>query len=95
MFVQKAKIENGTIEYNILGKIKADELEFGLADANYIHEQISPASQWSVVHNLGKRPSVSVVDSSGRVVFGEINYIDNNTLMIKFKYQFAGKAYCN
>src|SRR5213075_3591459 len=42
--------------------------------SSYRHIQTVPAAMWTIVHNLGFYPNVSVVDSSGREVVGEINY---------------------
>ena len=95
MWIQKAEIIDGEIKYNILGKIKLNELEIGIGDKHYIHEQSSASNVWHVVHNLDKKPSVSSVDSSGTVVYGNIEHINDNELKITFKYPFSGTAYCN
>lgn len=57
--------------------------------------QMIPAGTWSIIHNLGKFPSVTVVDSGGTVVDGNVNYIDDNTIEIEFSFSFSGKAYLN
>lgn len=95
MFIQKAEIIDGEIKYNILGKVKRIELESGIADKHYIHEQSSASNVWNVIHNLGKNPAVSTVDSSGKVVYGNIEHITDNEMKITFNYPFSGKAYCN
>lgn len=64
-------------------------------DLNYTHTQNSAATQWDVAHNLGKFPSVTVVDSGGSHVVGEILYLTINTLRLLFSAAFAGKAYLN
>lgn len=64
-------------------------------DTTYVHVQLAPLSTWNVVHNLGKYPSVMVVDSADSVVVGEIQYIDANSLTITFSSAFGGKAYIN
>ena len=53
----------------------------------------SSTAIWS--KNLGKFPSVSVVDSANDEVIGEVTYIDTNSLTIKFTAAFSGKAYLN
>lgn len=65
------------------------------ADLSYIHTQGIASDTWSVNHNLGKYPSVSIVDSSGNSVIGEIQYTSVNALTIKFIGAFTGYAYCN
>lgn len=67
----------------------------GGADAHYRHVQSTPASTWTVVHNLGKRPAVSVVDSSGRVVIGDVIYDSDDQVRLLFSAAFSGEAYFN
>lgn len=65
------------------------------ADKNYIHKQQSASDIWTVVHNLGKYPSITVVDSAGTVVTGEIILQTTEQAVISFNGAFSGKAYCN
>ncbi|MEI6296280.1 MAG: hypothetical protein WCO84_01360 [bacterium] len=62
---------------------------------SYIHNQILALDTWLVNHPLNKFPSVSVVDSADSVVIGEVQYIDENNLIISFTAVFSGKAYLN
>jgi hypothetical protein len=61
----------------------------------YIHRQNSPSDVWFISHNLGKLPSVSVVDSAESIVYGDIEYINENSLTVSFIGAFSGKAYLN
>ena len=65
------------------------------ADKNYIHKQQVASNLWTVVHNLGKYPSITVVDSAGTVVTGEIVLQTTEQAVISFNGAFSGKAYCN
>jgi len=68
------------------------------ADGNSLtfnYSQIAPSALWYIEHNLGKRPSVTIVDSGGSVVIGGIQYIDNNNITITFSAAFSGNAYLN
>ena len=67
----------------------------GGGDKNYVHVQNNPSASWTASHNLGKRPAVVVVDSADEVVYGEIEYIDDNTVTLTFVGAFSGKAYFN
>ena len=58
-------------------------------------EQAQAAKVWTITHGLGKRPSVTVVDSAGTAVIGEIEYLDDNTVRLTFCSAFSGTAYCN
>lgn len=62
---------------------------------NYVFTQIASSDLWTINHNLGRHPSVTVVDSAGSFVVGEITYIDTNTLQINFSSEFSGKVYLN
>jgi hypothetical protein len=66
-----------------------------VTDARYTFTQAVPSASWSVTHGLDKFPSVDVVDTSGNVVEGDIQYIDSNNVTITFSASFAGKAYFN
>lgn len=64
-------------------------------DKHFTYTQLSAASTWNITHNLGKFPSVSVVDSANNVVIGDIQYTNTNELTITFNASFSGKAYLN
>lgn len=64
-------------------------------DKNFTFIQSTSAAVWTITHNLGKRPSVSVVDSAGTNVVGAVNHNSNNELTITFSSAFKGTAYLN
>ena len=64
-------------------------------DKNFVYEQATPSDVWRVLHNLNKRPSITVVDSAENVVVGAYEYLDNNRVILKFNSAFIGKAYFN
>jgi len=64
-------------------------------DKAYTHTESPAASVWNVEHGLNKYPSVSVVDSAGTHVVGDLEYVDSNNLTITFASAFSGKAYIN
>ena len=61
----------------------------------FIFNQGVPALTWNIQHNLGKFPSITVIDTGNTVVNGEYTYVDNNNVTLKFSAPFAGKAYLN
>jgi hypothetical protein len=67
----------------------------GPGSATYTHTQGTLAATWNVVHNLGKYPSVSVVDSGGSVVIPNVVYVDANNVTVTFGAATSGKVYCN
>ncbi|MCO5250689.1 MAG: hypothetical protein M9949_04620 [Candidatus Kapabacteria bacterium] len=66
-----------------------------IADAHYTHEQTVASATWTVTHNMGKYPSVSVVDTGDNVIVPDVEYIDTNSLTILFSGATAGNAYLN
>ena len=67
----------------------------------FVFTQAVAATSWGdgtppvVTHNLGKFPSITVIDTANTVVTGEYTYIDNNNVILTFSAAFAGKAYLN
>ena len=78
-----------------LGQLKTLMLADLDADKNYVHTQDIPSAAWTVTHNLGKRPAITVVDSAGTDVIGEYTYISDNQVLLEFSGAFSGKAYFN
>jgi hypothetical protein len=64
-------------------------------DKHFEHVQGVPATVWTITHNLDKYPAVTVVDSSGREVEGDVHHTSTSTLTITFSAAFGGSAYCN
>lgn len=67
----------------------------GGADLTYVHNQSVASATWDITHNLGKKPSITIVDSSDDEVEGDVTYVDNNTVQLNFSAAFSGKAYLN
>ena len=82
------------------GFVISQEFHDSGSDKHYVHNQIASSDTWVVVHNLSKFPAVTVVDSAGTVVEGEVTYDSLNQLTIRFyslgvSSPFSGKAYLN
>ena len=61
----------------------------------FIFEQAVAATTWDITHNLGKFPSVTVINNNNIVINGEVTYIDTNNIQLNFSAGFSGKAYLN
>lgn len=66
-----------------------------LSDKNYVHEQSSASSTWTIAHSLNKKPSVSVVDSAGTQIICEVHYDSDSQVTLMFDDSTAGEAYLN
>jgi len=67
----------------------------GLSGASYVHTQSVPDANWAIAHGLGRYPSVTVVDSAGTVVFGDVEYVSVNLVVVHFNGSFGGAAFLN
>lgn len=64
-------------------------------DKNFIFTQNNAVNIWVIDHNLNKYPNVSIVDSAGTVVTGDIKYDSLNRVTVSFKSGFKGRAFLN
>lgn len=64
-------------------------------DKSFEFTQATAASIWNIKHNMNKYPSVSIVDSGGNIIYGDVEYIDLNNCVCHFSAPFSGKAYLN
>ena len=64
-------------------------------DKHYEYEWVTPVQTITVTHNLGKKASVSVVDTANSEIICDVEYIDNNSVKLKFSAATRGTAYFN
>lgn len=68
---------------------------------NFIYEQATPSDTWTIIHNLGRYPSVTIVDSAGTQGEGDVDYHTDdparsgNTVTVSFSSAFSGRAFLN
>lgn len=74
-------------------KIYADEGE--VKSENYIYSQVTASDTWNINHSLNKYPSVTIINTSNEQVFGDIIYINENNVQIKFSAPVSGRATLN
>lgn len=59
----------------------------------YVHTQASPVSTWTINHPLQFIPNITVVDSAGDQVEGDVVYSSASQIVVTFSSSFSGKAY--
>lgn len=64
-------------------------------DKTYKHEQMIASDTWVIAHALAKFPSVVVLDSSGALCEGHIEYDTVNQITLTFSAAFGGVAHLN
>ena len=80
---------------SVVQAIGADVKDLYIKTTTYVHTQPIPAALWVITHNLGKHPSVDIVDSAGSEVEGDVVYNSNNQIPVSFIGGFSGVAYLN
>ncbi len=63
--------------------------------STFVFSQGVPSAIWTVVHDLNKFPSVTVVNSHNEEVIGDLKYDKTNQLTLTFSAPFSGQAYIN
>lgn len=58
----------------------------------YIHQQWVASALWTINHNLGLRPTVSILDAGGNEVEADVVHMSVNQLLIRFAIPVAGLA---
>ena len=71
------------------------DIEANSPDKNFVFTQSASSSVWVVPHNLKKFCAVSVVDTAGTTVYGDVQYDSLNQVTITFSAPFSGQAFCN
>ncbi len=85
---------------NIIGNIQNQTdlwtiLQSLTVQTNYVHDQQVASATWVITHNMGKKPSVSIVDTADDEVIGQVKYNSNNQVTLTFSSPISGKAYLN
>jgi len=85
----ESRLETNSVTYDDLRKNIIN-------DSSFIYTQGIASDFWDITHNIGKFPSVEVVDTANTSILGfEINYINKDRLTLSFITPFAGKAFLN
>ncbi len=58
----------------------------------FVYQQTSPATVWTINHNLGFKPTVELIDSGGQEIDGEISHPTNNQTVVTLNPASAGLA---
>lgn len=88
-------IPNATAEdiASLQGQI--DLLVGGGGDKHYVHTQPSPAAVWHIAHNLGKKPSIHVFDTTDTERIVDIHHVDLNNATATWNGAALGYATCD
>lgn len=82
------------------GKIDPSLIPGGIGSGSgsggsFTYNFLTPQSTLNIVHDLGKYPSVTIVDTSGNEIEAAYTYVDSNTIIIYFSSDTTGYVYLN
>lgn len=60
---------------------------------SYHHVQGVASDTWNIEHSLNFYPNVTIMDSAGNIVEGDIEYTNVNNIRAIFSAAFSGNAY--
>lgn len=99
-------LEVGTIEVQMHDKVVVVEtpnsqtsiIEVGIQGAPgggaFVHTQATPATTWTINHNLGYRPSVELFDDTGQEFNAQVVHVNTNQCVVYIVIAIAGSARC-
>jgi hypothetical protein len=58
-----------------------------------VHIQNSPSTVWNITYTLGFTPNITVVNSEGKVVVGDYEYVGASAITANFSNSITGLAY--
>jgi hypothetical protein len=87
------KTEAGWPDTPFFTALTSATVDAAVLNDRLVFTQASVSSTWNITHQLGGRPSVTIVDSAGTVVYGEVRYNSNTSITVLFSSPFSGFAY--
>jgi hypothetical protein len=61
----------------------------------YEHTQSTPASTWTVNHNLGRPVAVTVLSTGGKQLLAEVFHASGNQVLVYLDAPLAGRVICS
>lgn len=92
-------LENGNTDDDIKVLIAQDVIgaSGGGSDAYFTTTLNTVTSPHTVTHNLAKKPSVTVIDTSNNIIQIDVNYLDDNQVVLSWDMpiNLSGMVICN
>lgn len=67
----------------------------GAGGSSFVFTQAQASASWIINHNLGRFPSVTLVDTANDLFFGDVTYVSNDQITISLSAATSGRAFCN
>lgn len=87
-------IDDNTTKITFSQNVKGYAVLIVEPDADYVHTQTEPATEWTIRHMLGEKCLIQLVEPSLYVKLSEIRQITNNEAKAYFSEPVSGEAIC-
>jgi len=99
--IQVSNVEPSSMVQSVNGKIGHVVLDYpdiNVSPVNhvkYVHTQSSVSNDWTITHNLGYFPNVTILDNENppRIVEADIRYLNTSSVRIIMNTSMSGTAY--
>lgn len=89
-----AGFPTGGADRQVLRKQSGADYDAAWVDESF-SQQFTNQASLSVEHNLGRKPAVTVIDSTGDEIEGKVTHLNNNQLEVVFSASFTGAIICS
>lgn len=101
LIVQIANVDTNSLVQSVNGKtghVVIDYPDINASPVNhvkYVHTQTTVSNDWTVNHNLGFFPNVTILDNDTppRIIEADIRYLNTNSVRIIMNTAMSGVAY--
>lgn len=101
LIVQIANVDTNSLVQSVNGKtghVVIDYPDINASPVNhvkYVHTQTEISNDWTVNHNLGFFPNVTILDNDTppRIIEADIRYLNTNSVRIIMNTAMSGVAY--
>ena len=101
LIVQIASVDTNSLVQSVNGKtghVVIDYPDINASPVNhvkYVHTQTTVSNDWTVNHNLGFFPNVTILDNDTppRIIEADIRYLNTNSVRIIMNTAMSGVAY--
>ena len=99
--IQVSNVEPSSMVQSVNGKIGHVVLDYPDINASpvnhvkYVHTQSAVSNDWTITHNLGYFPNVTILDNENppRIVEADIRYLNTSSVRIIMNTSMSGTAY--
>ena len=79
----------------LLGSIPNIDERVTALERRHVEYNYYNSAKWDCRHNLGSKPSVTVVDEKGNMIIADVQHVNENYLIVTFGMSATGRIILN